>query len=446
MLGAVVIDSTNNGIRITENATTATATIAAGTYFLRGNYTTNLVDYSESIGVWAISPGVTATTGQMSSPIGGTAVMLTKSTAGTSLGVSRPATFTGNGTKVCSIYLKAGTAATTTLNLYDSTAVVNRFIFDITWSNGVPASFTTVGGSGSVVSSEHVGNGWYRIAYTVDSIVAANVNNFYVYPAGIGTATGTVYAWGAQAENATAVGPYVATSGAIATGPSDDLCLAIKTALEAATASTNTYNITVTRSIASSSIHTSVSIARATGADTFALLWSNALTTFAESLLGFQNIDSALDANAKTSAVTPSCTWVGSDIYREFEPEKEVDAYTQRALSGRVRGGLTGGQYSIARLSLALQDATRTDAQMIPADPTRAFSSFLARQAAGLRLELHAATIASGTTLATLTGFALGGSGVAWHFDEGSLDFRPQRLSPGVPLYAWEARLLRYVA
>jgi hypothetical protein len=132
--------------------------------------------------------------------------------------------FTGDGTKVVSIHLKAGTAATTYVDIADNTAGFVRHRVTVTWTGGVP-SVATESGSGTVFAVEEVfaGSGVYRIAFSVASVVAANENRVRVFPSTLTSATGSVNAGGVQAENASTPGPYVKTTTVAASVVADAL-------------------------------------------------------------------------------------------------------------------------------------------------------------------------------------------------------------------------------
>ena len=225
-------------------------------------------------------------------------------------------------------------------------------------------------------------------------------------------------------------------------GAADDLCLEIKTALEATGA--NTYSVGVSFDVDADNATATVTITRTAGADTCSLSFASGSTTFDPALIGFAAGNTANNASAKVSTLSPSSVWVSSDIYRELEPDDEVDGFAPRALSGRVRAGSLGA-YDVRRLGFALVGSKRTHARFIAADTARAFSTLWRRWAGGPRCELHVAAIASGTTLAALSSSTEEGAG--WHLDEGSAEgFAPSRLNNGVALYSWDLRLLGYVA
>jgi hypothetical protein len=142
----------------------------------------------------------------------------TSSTANTRF---RSCTFTGDGEKCVSIHLKAGTAVTTGLALRDTTAAVTRHRLLVTWTAGVPSLATEVG-AGTIYPVVALGNGWYRLMFSATGVVAANTNAIEVYPDRTGT-TGTVLAWGAQAENAVVPSSYIPTEATTVTRNADSL-------------------------------------------------------------------------------------------------------------------------------------------------------------------------------------------------------------------------------
>lgn len=221
-------------------------------------------------------------------------------------------------------------------------------------------------------------------------------------------------------------------------GATGDLCLAIKTALEAAGASANTYTVTVAWSIDPAIAGARITITRATGADNFGVLWADAATTFDESLLGFSAND-AVNATAKTSTKSCAATWVCNDVAREIEPFSERVVAVPRAVSGRVQGVTRSARMQSWRLGLAFVDERRTFVEHALAGPQDTLEGFMERFGAGASLELHEAQVSSGTTLAALSSSTLVD---VCHFSEETLTtFEPARLGPGVPLYSLDLRL-----
>lgn len=233
-------------------------------------------------------------------------------------------------------------------------------------------------------------------------------------------------------------------------GATDDLCRALAETLATATG-TNTYSVTITRNIDGTALPSSVTIAR-TGPNNFTIDWANGSTTLDERLFGFRNVSTG-SVTTTTGDVSPTGQWVSNDVYEFFEEEDEVVAFVERARSGIVIGGRRGGPYDIRRLALRFIAEQRTLAKGVPTissvvDSGRAFANCWARLCTGRPFELHFATISSGTTLAALSSstrqVCFHGSGTAWHLDADTVEggFRPERLSPGVGLYAWQLRML----
>jgi hypothetical protein len=61
-------------------------------------------------------------------------------------------TFTGDGTKFCSVRVKAGTATATRFGVFDNTAATWRHRVNLAWSGGVPTA-STADGTGSITTT-----------------------------------------------------------------------------------------------------------------------------------------------------------------------------------------------------------------------------------------------------------------------------------------------------
>lgn len=184
---------------------------------------TNLALQSEDFtaAIWS-KTNVTATGNTTTDPKGTTTADTLSATVAGGL-VSQTITFTGNGDKAVSIWLKAGTAARTEVLLADTTASLDRLRARIDWSGGVP---TVTMLAGTMVLLETFAGGLYRLHMTAVGVLAAppNYNAFRIYPAGIGTgATGTVVAWGAQAEDVAKPTSYMATAASTASRVADTM-------------------------------------------------------------------------------------------------------------------------------------------------------------------------------------------------------------------------------
>jgi len=149
-------------------------------------------------------------TGGQSDPMAGTGAYQFSDAAGSNARRS-DVTFTGNGTKVASVFGKFINFAHSQLGIFDVTAGVFRHKIDINWNGGGTPTLSSVSGSGTLFPILDIGNGWYRISYSANSVVAANTNKVYIYPAFGGV--GSSYFFGAQAENASSPTAYVKTTG-----------------------------------------------------------------------------------------------------------------------------------------------------------------------------------------------------------------------------------------
>lgn len=225
-------------------------------------------------------------------------------------------------------------------------------------------------------------------------------------------------------------------------GAPTDFCLKLKNALEAAGASTNTYTVTVSMGIDPSTAHTVLSVARASGTDTFGILWSDAATTFDKALAGF-TASTANDSTTKSSTIACAANWVSNDIAREIEPYSERTVAVPRAVSGRVQGVTRSSRMQSWRLGLAFVDIRRMLVADALAGTQDTLEGFMERFGANAAFELHEQPTVSTTTLAALSSSTLVDT---CHFSEDSLSrFEPTRLGPGVQLYSLDLRLHRKV-
>jgi len=118
----------------------------------------------------------------------------------------RVITFTGDGTKCISFRLKADTAPSSVVVLFDNTAAATRLRVTVTWTAGVPSANAS---TGTVLSTTLIGDGVYRFVVATTSVTAANTNELIARPASNAasdvTITGTTYmgaflAWNAATD------------------------------------------------------------------------------------------------------------------------------------------------------------------------------------------------------------------------------------------------------
>jgi hypothetical protein len=176
----------------------------------------NLLFPSEDFSTWSPSSTIT-TTNTTVAPDGTTNGDTVKADASTSAFVSRIATFTGNGDKSFSVFLKAGTSTATRIILRDTTVSANRGGANITWAAGVPSVAVT---EGTLQGVDTYPNGWYRVRMLATGVLAGNTNQFCFSPdTAVGTNT-TIF-WGAQAENGEFATSYIPTTGTALTRNAD---------------------------------------------------------------------------------------------------------------------------------------------------------------------------------------------------------------------------------
>lgn len=180
---------------------------------------TNLCIESQEFNLWTESGTCPVTANAYIAPDGTVTADLV---SGGLIGVRDQAvTFTADGTKVWSIFMRQGQATANDLTIQDTTAGTARHTVRVTWVAAAP-SLSTIAGSGTLFAVEAFANQWYRISFTADGVVAANTNVLRITPDAIAGTNG-VYLWGSQAENATVPSSYIPTTTTSATRAADVL-------------------------------------------------------------------------------------------------------------------------------------------------------------------------------------------------------------------------------
>jgi len=186
---------------------------------------TNLCIRSVEVGGtdWTLNATPSVTVNALAAPDGTIRGSLIGAT-GTTSWVRQTCTFTGNGTKCISGFIREGTApAGTALWLFDSTDSTVRARIQVTgWVAGKP-TLVLQSGSGTPYPVEGpFANGWWRIACSVDGVIAANENRLQFSPDRVG-GVGNVGVFGTQAENAVVPSSYTPTEAAAVVRNADSL-------------------------------------------------------------------------------------------------------------------------------------------------------------------------------------------------------------------------------
>jgi hypothetical protein len=184
---------------------------------------TNLCIRSEEINSWTDNAsGSTVTTNVIAAPDGNATMdLLSGDGTVTSQGRFQTVSFTGNGEKAFSVFLREGTGVTTVrLYAFDSTAGVVRHEVRVTWVAGMPV-LSTLSGAGSLFVVEPYFNFSWRVSFSATGIIAANTNTFVIVTADATAAAGSVGVWGAQVENAAVPSSYIPTTSATVTRSAD---------------------------------------------------------------------------------------------------------------------------------------------------------------------------------------------------------------------------------
>jgi len=182
---------------------------------------TNLLPYSNDLSnaAWSKNGSPTESYGQLD-PTGGSAATLVTSTVNGD-NLAQTLTFTGNGVKAISAYIKGGTAAATDIGIYDNNAAAFVNLVRATWTAGVPA-LMDVTGTSTNKNVELISNGWYRISFSTATITAAHTNTYYIYPAS--SLTGSISTYCLQGENSAFVtSPIPTIAGSTVTRNADAL-------------------------------------------------------------------------------------------------------------------------------------------------------------------------------------------------------------------------------
>ncbi len=176
---------------------------------------TNVLPDSVNFSAWNLFGTGTATANAGTAPDGTTtATLLADNDTANIVYFDNIVTVTSDSnTWTFSVFLKQGTAARTSIVTYllgGSTPEAGGYYTDITWS-----TMTLQTNCAGVITS--VGGGWYRLQCSITNNNTGNTSLYSrISPAGMlstASATGTVYAWGAQTEKSNNVATtYIPTT------------------------------------------------------------------------------------------------------------------------------------------------------------------------------------------------------------------------------------------
>lgn len=214
------------------------------------------------------------------------------------------------------------------------------------------------------------------------------------------------------------------------------LLLAVKAAIESANASTNTYTLTMTRSVNPATPTSTVTITRTTGADTFQIAAGN---TFPLHALGFPDLGTPLDSLPKTSTTSPSGIWLSNDMLTIDEPDITGEVFGEDpSRGGAVVAGAQSEAWDRYRWAVAYVARKRVWQEANVADPNATWEAFWRRIRSGPVLEL--------ARLDPIT-FAMTDLAGQWVADLATRErVGPVRLGPGTPIYSWPMEFQRWVA
>jgi len=118
-------------------------------------------------------------------------------------------TWTTDGEKSVSLYVKEGTATNIWLQVRDTSAPTTRRTIDLVWDSNELTQSSAAGG-GTLYPSEEVGFGWHLVKFSVTGVVASNANEFRVAPNNGSTPAleGNASAYGAVASEQSYPGSY----------------------------------------------------------------------------------------------------------------------------------------------------------------------------------------------------------------------------------------------
>ncbi len=169
--------------------------------------------------------GSVTTTGGQADPFGGTTGISISDNDGSVFGgYYQNFTIPANASMACSVFVKKGTSARSTVLFDDTTTGLRKLQLMIDWNgDGTIATLSTSTGSNS--GYELIASGWYRVWGRTTTLVAGNTGRVYLMGADVAGTGSTIFA-GAQADDAPFPFSYFPTTTAAAARAAESLYFA----------------------------------------------------------------------------------------------------------------------------------------------------------------------------------------------------------------------------